>query len=796
MEFRKITQNFIDRSRVNEVSQKFSISPEVAEVLLGRDIKTDAEIEAFLNPSLNDLHDPMLLDDMPEVVEKVKKAIESKQRILIFGDYDVDGISASYILLDYFTKLGATVDAFLPNRYIDGYGLTIEALEKEIARFRPNLIITVDCGITGVKEVEYIKSRGIDVIITDHHNCPEVLPDCLIVDAKKPNQKYPFNEICGTGVAFKLVEAMSDRQTAMKYLPITAFATVADIVPLVDENRAIVKFGLAEPLSSFPLGVAMLAKELKITGNLTSQDVGFKLAPKINAAGRMGNAKHSLDLYLEKDKTKINKMVAKLLSYNTERQDICNLVYYDCIEELKKINLATKKTIVLAKDNWNIGILGIVAARIAEEYNRPTFLLGKEGELYKGSCRSIDGMDVHVLLTELQDLLVAYGGHTMAAGITIEKNNLQEFSEKLEKLVEEKYDDSFFIPYYDYDLEVDIKDINTDFVLEFAKLEPFGCQNPMPVFRTKFDKCICTPMKNSPQHLMIQTPTLTLLCFNKPEYYNMVSQSGEKECLMELQVENYRGGKSCKGIVKVIQLGGFPNISAERIGGEYIKELALSSYAQKPKYETYNKQNLDDLLNENHSIYGTLVVANTLASYKTFVEQSGAIDKISCFEYLNLTSTKGFNTLCLCPSLDNDLSNFKRIVLLDSVLDDGYIVALNNATNAKIYLPQNSPFLYAPFQMIDLSRKTFGRYFNLIKMASKQNIVGFDDFNLFNKLKKLDKSINYVQFVACLNTFLQIGIIKINNKIGEYSISVNNGTTSSLEKSLFYNKLCLVLKSY
>ena len=796
MEFRKITTENIDLNRLKQISEKFCVSEQVAEILLSRGVKTDEQINRFLNPSLDDLHDPMLLSDMKAVVEKIKKAINDKKRILIFGDYDVDGISASYILLDYFKSLGAIVDAFLPNRYIDGYGLTIDALDKEITRFRPDLIITVDCGITAVDEVEYIKARGIDVIITDHHNCPEKLPNCLIIDAKKPNQEYPFNEICGTGVAFKLVEAMADRQTALKYLPITAFATVADIVPLVDENRAIVKFGLDEPLSSFPLGVAMLAKELKITGNMTSQDVGFKLAPKINAAGRMGNAKHSLDLYLEKDKTKITQMISKLLAYNTERQDICNLVYFDCLNELKKINLSEKKTIVLYKDNWNIGILGIVAARISEEFNRPTFLLGKEGDVFKGSCRSVDGMDIHELLSNLSSELEAYGGHTMAAGITIKEENLKAFSEKLEQLVKQKYDDSFFIPYYEYDLEVDLNDINIDFVLDFLKLEPFGCQNPIPVFKTKFDKCMCMPMKNSPWHLMIQTPSLAILCFNKPEYYNMVCQNSEKECLLELQVENFRGGKNCKGIAKVIKLTGCPNVSVERIGGEYIKQLSLSSYSQKPKFKTYNKQNIDDLLKQDNSCYGTLLIANTLSSYKKFLEQSECINNILCFEYLNLTSTKGFNTLCLCPSLENDLSNFRRIILLDSVLDDRYIIALNNNTKAEVYLPQNAPFLYAPFQMIDLSRKTFGNYFNLIKQASKQKMIGFDDFNYFNKLKKIDKNINYVQFVACLNTFLQIGIVEINNKIGEYSIEVNNGTTSSLEKSVFYNKLCLVLKTY
>ncbi|MBR1925296.1 MAG: single-stranded-DNA-specific exonuclease RecJ [Clostridia bacterium] len=796
MEYRKITKNNIQTDRIKKISKDFSISEKVAEVLLARGFESDEAISKFLSPSLDDLHNPMLLDDMKEAVDKIKKAISEKKRILIFGDYDVDGISASYILLDYFESLGAIVDAFLPNRYIDGYGLTIEALDKEIARFSPDLIITVDCGITGYKEVEYIKSFGIDVIITDHHNCPEILPDCLVIDAKKPNQKYPFNEICGTGVAFKIVEAMSDRKTALKYLPITALATVADIVPLVDENRAIVKFGLSEPLSSFPLGIAMLAKELKISGSLTSQDVGFKLAPKINAAGRMGNAKHSLDLYRETDKTKITQMIAKLLVYNTDRQELCNIVYRDCVEELKKVDLSQKKTIVLYNQNWNIGILGIVAARISEEYNRPTFLLGKEGELYKGSCRSIEGMDIHSILTKLNNTLESFGGHTMAAGISVREDKLNEFSKNLESIVNSEYDDLFFKPYYEYDLEIELASINPNLIADFSKLEPFGCGNPMPIFKIIFDKCVCVPMKNSPQHLTVQVPPLTLLCFNKPEFFNMICQSSKKECLVELQIENYKGSKNCKGIIKYIQLCECPNISAERIGGEYIKQLALSSYCQKPIFKTYNKNNLDELLSEKKSIYGTLIVANTLQSYKEFLEKSSNINNILCFEYLNLTNKSGFNTLCLCPSSLNDFTNFNRIILLDSVLDDAYITSLNSNTKADIYLPQNAPFLYSPFKMIDLSRKIFGKYFNLIKEASNQKIIGFDDFNLFNKLKKIDKTINYVQFISCLFTFSQIGIIKIQDKIGEFGVFVNNGNKSSLEKSFFYNKLCLVLKSY
>ena len=390
MKFQK-TEVKTDINKIKHISQKFSVTEPVAELLLLRGFNQDEQINTFLNPSLNDLHDPFLLDDMRAVVDKLKYYINNKKKILVFGDYDVDGISASYILLDYFKSKGVNVDVFLPNRYIDGYGLTIDAIDKICSGFAPDLIITVDCGISCWKEVEYIKQKNVDVIITDHHDCPEKLPDCLVIDAKKPNQKYPFKELCGTGVAFKLVEAMENREYAKKYLPVTAIATVADIVPLLDENRAIVKYGLERPMNEFPLGIVMLAKELKLSKQITSQEVSFKLAPKINAAGRMGDAMHSLKLYLEKDRTVLQKLITQLLEYNTERQDICNLVYADCVAELKKINLANYKVIVLAKDNWNIGILGIVAARIAEEYKRPTFLLGAEGNLLKGSCRSVAG---------------------------------------------------------------------------------------------------------------------------------------------------------------------------------------------------------------------------------------------------------------------------------------------------------------------------------------------------------------------------------------------------------------------
>ena len=797
MEFRKLTNENCTPQKINHIVQKFGVSKDIAELLLLRELNSDDEIAKFLNPQITDMHDPYLFNNMDKVVSRIKKAIDNNESVLIFGDYDVDGITSSYILLDYFKSVGLNVNTFLPNRYSDGYGLTRDAVDYVLKTFEPTLIITVDCGISGYEEVEYIKSKGVDIIVTDHHDCPEILPKCLVIDAKIPNQRYPFRELCGAGVALKVVEALAGRDIALKYLPVCAIATVSDIVPLVDENRVIVKMGLDKPMSAYPDGLVALAKELKLSNKLTSQEVSFKLAPKLNAAGRMGDANHSLRLYIERDKNEIKKLITKLLDYNTERQDLCNIVYADCIAELKKVNLANQKVIVLAKKNWSIGILGIVAARIAEEFNRPTFLLGEEGGFFKGSCRSIEGMNIHELLTKLSDILTSFGGHTMAAGMTIAIDKIDEFRDRLNTLVNQMYPEEFFAPFYSYDLDINPDEVSIERLRELEVLEPFGCKNPTPVFRLEFDKVSVTPMKSNSHHLTIQLKNLNLLAFNSAEYFNIASQSGKKECIAELWVDVFRGNQSCKGIVKTLQISAAPNISAERVGGEYIKQLALSSQSLHPKYKSYNKKDLANLLkNTKSKLYGTLIVANTLQSYREFLEKYDDAIKIVCHEYLILTNNNGYNTLCLCPSLNNDFKNYNRIILLDSVLDEAYIVFFNLNSHAEIYLPNATPFLYTPFSNLDLSRKIFGEYFNLIKKASRMSIVAFDDFNYYNKLKKIKHDLNYVQFVSCVATFEQLNLIEVNDEVGNYFITMKSSVSTQLNKSYFYNKLELIMKSY
>ena len=798
MQFHQTSQfQKIDEKSLNNVCQKYNLPRHVAQIMLMRGIDNDEKIYSFLHPNINQLNNPFAFNDMQDITKRIKKAINNKERVVIFGDYDVDGITSTYILKDYFLTQGLDVNTFLPNRYSDGYGLTIPSIEKVIKDFAPQLVITVDCGISSKNEVDYLHSKGVDVIITDHHECPDDLPNCLILDAKRPKEKYPFTELCGAGVAFKLVEALAGRDFAQKYLPVTALATVSDIVPLLDENRAIVALGLSKNLEAYPLGISMLAKELKIKGKLTSQDVSFKIAPKLNASGRMGDANHSLQLYIETNKTKLNQMIKQLIDYNTDRQELCNVAYEDCIKAIKDVNLADRKAIILSSERWNIGILGIVAARIVEEYNRPTFLLAKEGDVYKGSCRSVENMDVHAVLSQMNtNLLTSFGGHTMAGGMTVPADKIDIFKNELEKIVERMYPADFFVPTYEYDLKVDIHSIDTQFIKSFEVLEPVGCQNPAPRFCVDFDKVLVAPMKNNPIHLTIQLPNLTLLAFNGAKQFNLISQSSQKSAIVELQTDEFRGVVTNKGIIKQLKLDSIPNIGIDRVGGEYIKQLALPS-GQKPKFINYDKNNIDNLLASfGQSKYGTLIIANTLQGYRDFVENNRFKQHLVCYDYLYLSNVNGYNAICMCPSLNNDFSNFNNIVLLDGVLDEAYLIYLNQKSNAKIYVPQNVPFIYAPFQSIDISRKVFAEYFNIFKRAIKAGLVAFDDYNYFNKLKRTEHNINYVEFVACLETFVELGFIKVNDELTNYKLQLEVYKNAPLDSSRFYNKLQLIMKTY
>ncbi len=480
MIFKKFFNKDVDL--VASFSEQFNLPPRVMELILSRGINTSEAIEEFLNPKK--FNDPFLLNGMKQLCDRIKLAKELGDKVLIFGDYDVDGISATAIMLKALKEFGISADYYLPNRFIDGYGLTNAVIDKIEAKFSPNLIITVDCGISCHTEVDYAKTKGIDIYVTDHHEIPDILPDTVCINAKLPGQEFPDRELCGTGVAYKVAEALLGRVKAEQYLPIAAIATIADIVPLFGENRTIVTRGLKLCEKYLPLGLKAMFKEYDLSLiKPSSVDISFKISPKLNASGRMGDAGDSLKLYFETDPVRIKKCIEKIKAHNTKRQDICAKIYDSCEKALARVDMKNQRVICLASKAWDKGVLGIVCSRLVEKYHKPVFLFAQEGDELHGSGRSIDDINIHELLNSLSDILDTFGGHSMAAGLSLKRKNYEEFVNKINAFALQHVSDEVFIPIKYYDQELTPQEITPELVKAFSVLEPFGCANPKPRFK-------------------------------------------------------------------------------------------------------------------------------------------------------------------------------------------------------------------------------------------------------------------------------------------------------------------------
>ena len=474
-----------DEEKVEELSNKYNISKLLATILVNRNIIKDEDIRIFLNPTRNDFHDPYLLPDMEKAVDRIVTAIKNKEKIVIYGDYDVDGITSITVLKSFLEERGLQVDQYIPNRLEEGYGLNKPALE-EIASKKYDLMITVDCGISAIEEIDYANSLGIQTIITDHHEPVEELPKAFaVIDAKRKDHKYPFRELAGVGVAFKLSQAISIRlgleeKEYLKFLDIVCVGTISDIVPLVDENRVITKLGLRLVQQTKNIGLKAL---LQASGynKIDSNTVSFGIAPRINASGRMGYQEDALALFLSKNIVEVNDLVKKLNGYNTKRQEIERNIYNEALAKIENEHLDNNNVIVVGGNGWHHGVIGIVASKITDLYFKPSILLCFEDDIGKGSGRSIPGFDLHEALNKCSNSLEKFGGHAMAIGVTVKKDNLDQFENDIEKIAEES-NIKDIVPIINIDAEIDLNNINKDIVESLSALEPFGEGNKMPLF--------------------------------------------------------------------------------------------------------------------------------------------------------------------------------------------------------------------------------------------------------------------------------------------------------------------------
>ena len=549
----------VNESKVKEFAKKYNLDELLSRILVNKGIIEKEEVELFLRPTRRDFHNPFLMPDMIIAVNRILKAINEKEKIIIYGDYDADGITSTTVLKKYLEERGLKVYSYIPNRLDEGYGLNKSAIQK-IYDDGYRLMITVDCGISGIEEIEFANSLGIETIITDHHEPGEELPKALaVIDAKRKDSIYPFNQLAGVGVVFKLIQAISmelklDESEYLKYLDIVCIGTISDIVPLIDENRVIAKLGLKLVAQTKNIGLKVLISLIGFK-NLDSTAISFGVAPRINACGRMGDEKVALDLFLTKDIYEAKSLAEKLNKYNVERQSVEKKIFDEVVQEIEK-NETDKNCIIVGKEGWHHGIIGIVSSKVTDMYFKPSILVCFEGEEGKGSGRSIPGFDMHEALMQCGSHLERFGGHSMAVGVTVKKSEFNNFKNILEEYAKTCEIDKI-VPIINIDSEISLKDIDIENVKSLKMLEPYGEANKMPLFLLKNLKINSIRSLSEGKHLKLtlrdDSFIIDAIGFNMGNLTEKYLIDDRVDVVGNLEINSYNGMESIQIILKDIR---------------------------------------------------------------------------------------------------------------------------------------------------------------------------------------------------------------------------------------------------
>lgn len=549
----------VDSSLQTELSEKLNIHHTIAKMLIGRGMKEIESIRQFLSPSYEQLHDPYLLCGMKEAVERIRQALQNKEKILIYGDYDVDGVSSTSLMIHLFRKLEADVHYYIPNRFREGYGINRQALQ--IAQQKGfTLIISVDTGISAAAEVEYAKELGLDLIITDHHEPSPILPDTIVINPKQPNCTYPFPQLAGVGVAFKLATALLDRLPE-EYLDLVALGTVADLVPLIEENRILVTYGLKKINSHTRIGIQALAEVAGIEQDITESHIGFALGPRINACGRLDSADLAVELLTTNDVAKARMLAEECNRLNQSRQQMVQEITDEAIQQVEQDPERFEHAIVVGDPSWNMGVVGIVASRLVEKYYRPVIVLSMDTAqgIAKGSARSIEGFHIYQALSECKQHLLNFGGHKMAAGMTLEIHKIDFLQKDLSRLAAEWLQPEDRLPTSIVDDELTLSEINMTLIQQLEQLAPFGIGNPTPKFVVKnaqiqrksvvgvHKDTLKLELKEAEHHLDV-------IGFHMAQIAEQITPFSKSSCLGELQMNEWNGRQTPQLILRDIKI--------------------------------------------------------------------------------------------------------------------------------------------------------------------------------------------------------------------------------------------------
>lgn len=475
-----------EKQKVQALQNDLQVDEIIATLLLQRGIETFEQAKSFFRPTLDDLHDPYLMKDMDKAVDRIEKAIENKENILVFGDYDVDGTTAVSLVSSYLKSFYPNVATYIPDRYDEGYGISFKGIDYADDN-GITLIIALDCGIKSIEHIEYANQKNIDFIICDHHRPGDTLPNAVaVLDPKRTDCNYPYKELCGCGVGFKLIQALGQNRNQtihdlMQYLDLVATAIAADIVPITGENRILAKFGL-EVINSNPRpGIKALIQNIK-KKILTITDVVFIIAPRINAAGRIKHGNYAVELLTEFDLEQATEFASQIETFNVDRKDLDKQITKEALLQIESNNETERFTTVVYQEDWHKGVIGIVASRLIETYYRPTLVFTKSGDKLAASARSVKDFDVYNALEASSEFLEQFGGHMYAAGMTLKEENYKAFKNKFEEVVQKTIHPDLLTPEISVDAEINLSDINEKMMRILKQFEPFGPENMTPIF--------------------------------------------------------------------------------------------------------------------------------------------------------------------------------------------------------------------------------------------------------------------------------------------------------------------------
>lgn len=670
--------------------QKRQIPPELAslglperllELLLDREIDTPEKIERYLHPKREDLLDPMLMQDMDKAVNVIRDAIEKHEEITVFGDYDVDGVTATAILLTYLRKQGAQVGFYIPDRHGEGYGLNVAAIEQIATHSK--LLITVDCGITCAAEVARAKELGMRVIVTDHHQLGPQIPECEAV-LNPLLGHYPFRRLCGAGVAFKLVQAMGGTEAIEPLWELAALATIADIVPLMDENRVIVYYGLAAMAATQRPGLIALMESAGVDmQKVSSSDVAFRMAPRINAGGRLALASRGVQLLTTRRMDTAREIAEELNQDNIRRRELEIEIFQQADEMTRQqIDFMNERAIVVCGEGWNPGVIGLAASRLVEKYKWPTILLSRDGDICVGSARSIPGVNIHEAMSTCRDLFIRFGGHAQAAGLTIEAKNVPEFKRRLSEAIREQAAPEAFIPTEEYDLELELSEMTEAFVDAFSAMQPTGFGNPAPVFcvRGVHTTDVRTIGKDG-AHLRMRlaqgSDMRSAIGFRMGDRAANLPEVIEAIITLSINVWQDKRSVQCELRQMQAYMPGKAFIAECQRQSEKISNAMLSTLClPDQKAENIERMTLEQaktvLASEFEKGYqGILIGVHTLAALKLLNVHLAVMHAQLDYVLEKTEDIRGFNTLVMVPDWANIAFSPRLIVAMDGMLSDG-----------------------------------------------------------------------------------------------------------------------------